>query len=1165
MDRNEAYRLRDELLGGKRLLRDLPGDDFKGLIYWLLVDQFIAPTHQITLSDACAGTVEVVVIEHLARPRGVVNLSPGERTHFFECTPYGRNYELADLGNLFCAAIRHQPEVVALVSTRPLQAQAQDYIDLLFGRSGRFPRVDFQNLHAELLLGLPPPGEPLRGADPPPGHADPTQPARPATPPAEWRLVEHGTFHDRIVASSASADLPVRLFADRRYTVEIRGALIGRADAKGLRVTLSRDAGLPPVPSNGPPRVHGHDFLAQFSLAPETLAHAVEAGWAVHVDASGAARSTSALRLPAMQVTEAVESPFPDLRSDESAAIASGLHESDEVIAFVSGEAGVGKSYLCRQVASALKFHRGYQVENFRADSVVDGSLLVRVLLRLLTPRFHDGSEMQASDFNSRVVAEALRCLLHEFAPDESDSLSQAIAASDLARAHPDRLVPLIASLLVQSGRILLVLQDCHELPSTLISALDALIVALDERDWAGTRIIMEYRSGPGTDNPAWTSFVRRVRSTLHSRTRATHLGNLGQVQAEGVLRPLFVAINDELIAALWNQTGGNPLLLTSLLRSLLDTGALATTTGPAGGRLRVMHPGRILEGRPLRAEKPRLILENRIRLLDAAKPRALDGLGSVIPVLAILALTEGVLSAGEVFRYFDMAPADGDRLVRWLAREEILASSGESRTTVAFAHELIHDTVVELGRENEDTLSVAERIADEVQPEGYPALLRMAQLARYIGDLRLSRDYLNLGHEAAKNENRFHWSRRFQSQLLDLLRTSPNATLRDRLTQLELLNDLGWSEYNTGSNRVAREYHWEARRLAEGLPMGGDWTPQLMRATLAHVDHRIMGNDLALHEFQAFLGSAERALERVSDPTVLGRIINRLVLGCSALGFAEEGVYFARAGILLASASSDPEVNAVLCTDISTLLAPARADEALHLAEQGTGLAHSARQRMHSEYASMKHRLRARGHVDPPAHREAFHRRLRELGMVVLEGTLCNFEGIVELIHNGNTTDARRLFAQAAVHARLYDQVAVEPVIWNNAMVAALLHGDLDSAATHSASLHRFWTGLAEQRRLAAPRWASLISTFEAACSRIAPPSGPTVLGVPAPPPFAGGFLSSLVNLAALHQAGWRSGEDGLEPDVLLAHWTGSPHTRLSRSQAVVVEWNGVPLYLDP
>lgn len=1160
MDRHEAYKLRDELNRGQRRLGDLSAEDFKGLMYWLLVERFILPAHQFNFSDQFLGEVEIALVELLDQPDGEAGVGHEERTHFFECNEYGRSFDPAVLGKLFCAAIRHQPETLVLVSTRPLYGQALEYANLFFGAEGHFPRVAFQNLRAEFLLDpalddedSPEPGT-RRGS---PSEQTPAQFAK-------WRLIEHEKFNDRIIASSDAAVLTVRLHGDRRYTLEIRGALRGLVNLGEVEVAISRHGGVRSAHfrSNKPPRVQGHDFLARFTVAPEALAPGGEVAWMLHVHASKSRELSSSLRLPAMDIADDVEAWLPDARSVTSDSVSEVLRDGNGAITFLRGEAGVGKSYLCEQVASDLKFRYGYQVENFRAESAE--GLFLRVLLRLLTPRFHEGSE-NSSAFEKQVIRAALRCLLHEFAPTEIESLSEAITERDSARAAPEKIVPLLASLLAQSGDILLIIQDCHELPSTLTAPLAALIVALDERGWAGTRMILEYRTGPGTENLAWTEFVERVNSTLHSRTQTLHLQTFNQDETGNFLRPLFEAINEALIAAFWSRTGGNPLLLVSLLRSLVKTGAVGRPTGAENDRFRVLHPAQILEGRHRMDEGPQQILKNRVRLLDAARPPGFDALPSVIPVLAILALTEDLLPRDGVFQYFGLSPADGARLVRWLTREEILSGSGDSSGVAGFTHDLIRDTVVKLGKEDPLTLSIAERIADEVAPEGYLALLRRAQLARYIGDERLCREHLDRGQEAARYENRFHWARRFQQELLDLLRSLKSPTVRDRLAQLTLLNNLGWSEHNAGSNRVAREYFREARGLAEWLPMGtGDWTPQLRRATLAKLDHQTMMVDLILLDFEAFLASASRALERVNDPTLLNDITNRLILGCSVLGFVEEGMYFTRAGIELASTSKDPEVNAVLCTDISAFLSPGLPGEAVRLAEQGIYLAHSARQRAHNEYSSMAHRLWAHGQVDPPARREEFQGQLRELGMAILEGSLSTFEGVVELI-SGNTAEARVLFAQAEIHARLYDQTDLEPALWNNAMVAALLHGDMDSAAAFSDRLIRFWTRLAEQRRRVAPHWGSLISAFEAARSRISAPSGATTLSLPPAPPFAGEFLASLVNLVSLHQAGWRAGGAAPELGALLAEWVGSAYPRLSGSPSMIVEWKGVPLYLDP
>jgi hypothetical protein len=1154
MDRDEALRLRADIKSGRRHLRQLSGDEFQMMMYWLLVESIVSPTHRVTLSNQYRGEVDFVALEHLTPLPSGVSLGRSERTHFFECKRYGRPFELADVSKLFCAAIRHHPETVALVSTGPLQQQAQDYANLFFGRGGRFPSIEFQNLRAEVLLGMPlPPDSTRKGA----------RDTLSSSHQLDWRLVEHGAFYDRVIASGDTAPTQLTLSVDRDYTLEVSGTselVVTKRAALQIDLFLPGTNALP-FSRDSQPRFSGHQFRATFNVDAASLASAASKTLALHFGESPSRQKVVTFTLPKIDVIAGTETPLQDLRGEVSHSVSRDLASGDVVLTFVNGKAGVGKSYLCSKVAKILKAEFGYAVENFRADSVVDGSVFVRMLVRLLTPPLQRDNLERDGELGSKLMAEAVRCLLGTQRSAESEPLVEALARGGSVDTRLDMIVPLLAALLLRSGNVVLILQDCHDLPSTLISALDALIVALDERGWAGTRFILEYRTAPGSDNPTWAAFVRRVQSTLHSRSRTESISNLSRDDVEAGLRPLFEAVTPDMIAAIWSHTGGNPLLLTNLLRGFLEAGVVERS---ASGKLRVRYPARVLEVHTPVADKPRIVLENRMAQLDS-RMRANGGeLPSFIPFLAILALTEGLLPLQTVFAYFGVTIGDGSKLVRWLVREEVLLlSTGD---TPCFAHDWYRDTAMELGKEDENTLRVAERILDETVPDGYVAILRMAALARYVGDLRLAREYLNIGHEAAKNDNQFGWSRRFQIHLLDVLKSLPSPSDRDRLAQLGLLNDLGWSEHNTGSNWASREYFREGRRVADALPTrGGEWTTQLRRSTLAHLDHRIMTVDLELLDFEGSVESAEHALGRVRDPSVLGRIINRLILCCSHLGFVDAGIYFSRAGVDLAELSQDPEVDAVLCTDIGSLTSLALGDVALSLFERGVGLASSARQRLQNEYALITHRLSATGQIEAESERVRFSARLGALGMTILQGAFDNYEGVVQLL-DGNLGDACRLFAQAEIHARLYEQLGLEAAVWNNAMIAALLDDDVLSARINATRLSHFWLRLIRQRTLLEPRLPGLIRAFENARSRMETPTGSPRLTIEAAPAFTGSYLTSLVNLAALSAVEFSGGGNGFDPGSVLSAWVGeTPNFQLSTCAAVVRRWRGVPLYLDP
>ena len=172
---------------------------------------------------------------------------------------------------------------------------------------------------------------------------------------------------------------------------------------------------------------------------------------------------------------------------------------------FLSGAAGVGKTYFCESIAAKLQLFGYFDVNRFSADSYGEATLLHNMFVAVSTPavvRSDSGTDGTWQD----LAADLLKAL----APDPNS----AAPASSKTEAV-EMVIPAFAELLVAAGPRLIVLRDAHLLSETAAQELYALLNRLDDLDWGDVYWIIEHRSSNAADNPHWQNLKRESARAL--------------------------------------------------------------------------------------------------------------------------------------------------------------------------------------------------------------------------------------------------------------------------------------------------------------------------------------------------------------------------------------------------------------------------------------------------------------------------------------------------------------------------------------------------------------------------------------------------------------------------------------------------------------------------
>jgi hypothetical protein len=675
-----------------------------------------------------------------------------------------------------------------------------------------------------------------------------------------------------------------------------------------------------------------------------------------------------------------------------------------------------------------------------------------------------------------------IRSLLSSLDADsdvESDLASDALSTGRLTRIDLHAQITLAAKLLAtRSFPHAIFMSNCQYLTPELILGLRAFLVALDQFGWNTCRVVCEYRDQSGATNTHLREFVEAV---LVNRIGNAAVFEVVDVDASTMLKTakaLFPGRETRSLASsLMKKTAGNPFLLENLLQHYRDTGIIARTE-PVG--YRILDHARFNAIESHVSEIVQHLLAERLRHLDAL----LEGttgeaeLGSRILGLAALI---GPTVDQRVWQIVGLEGAAARKIQDTVESHGILTRSLDDGSA-RFSHELMRAACRERLSEvssRDQTVEAALYRLDGAEPSDFE--LR-GRLHAFLRNEREAMNEFNRGYElAAHGDQDFLMQKSCLTGISQLYSQHRALDDRDRLMYVEVLSNLGWAERNSGCSIHAATIYRRALDLVEQVGFDSEiWTPSVVWERTAALSHALLGLSLSTLEIDGAGGWARSAIQSAQDLTRLGKILNRLIRLCNLLGYTEAGVSAARLASALSGASRDPEVLAVLCTDIGDLYLQAEPDGSKALRDRGLTEAKERRQQLHNEICAAISDVYSSSRW---ASEECISQTLcdaRAVGVRNVSARLSLYRG-AKACAEGVMGLGRLYFLEAAQIALLSGDLWLEALANNNLAVVSWSEGDEDRANAEAFRVVHAVGAIARE----APRESTLLDLVDLAAAR--------------------------------------------------------------------------------
>jgi hypothetical protein len=1014
-----------------------------------------------------------------------------------------------------------------------MQPQPLDYGRALFG-DGRVTQLFILNLRRALSLEAL---DSVLGA-----------PSSDVRPPLfclrSWQIWRRTTFTAELIATSDSAPPIVIGAGEAKYELVI---LTDRWNWDSTpEFYLSCGGGGRLVPNEV--ETFGEIARIELYLPMEIMSRCYGSTELVAID--GLRLTSETIRLPRFEL-EASRLILPDLRSDITDYWGNRLKESDGPrVLLLHGEGGIGKTYLCERIAASLNQSKRTRCAHISVDSATSHLTFFRLILSIIFPPNIN------RDQGSVLEMEAIRSLLRSLNADsglESDDASDSFAAGDLSRLDLHAHITLAAKLIAtRNFPVAIFLSNCQYLTPDLILGLRAFLVALDQFGWNNCRVVCEYRDQAGVTNTHLQEFVEAILANRIGNAAVFEVLGMDMAAMLKTAKSLFPGVETRSVASsLMEKTAGNPFLLENLLQHYRDMKIIARNE---------LEGYRILDHSRFRAveshvsESVQHLLAERLRHLDSVLADTTGEADFGSRVLGLAALM-GPTVDEPVWQATGLESAAARKIQNTFESYGIVTRSLDDGSA-RFSHDLMRAACRERLSQvpsRDRTVEAALRCIDGGGPSDFE--LR-GRLHAFLRNEQEAMHEFNRGYELAVHGDQDFWmQKRCLSGISQLYSQRRPLGDRDLLMYVEVLFNLGWAEHNSGCSMHAASIYQQALDLVEQVELDSEiWTPAVVSERTSALSHALLGLTLQTLEIERIVGWARSAIHNAQDPTRLGKILNRLVRLCNLLGYIDAGVSTAKLASTLATASLDPEVLAVLCTDIGDLYLHAEPEASKVLRDRGLTEAKKRRQQLHNETCAAISDVYA---CSRWASEESVSRTLcdaRAVGVRNVLARLSLYRG-AKACAEGALGLSRLYFLEAGQIALLSGDLWLEALANNNLAVVSWIEGNEDRV---NAEVHRVVSTIERVARKAPPESVLLElvdlarARVESLCPELPPLEEDRQLPLLERRPTCCGTLNVFLhNLEVFGKA--------IEIDSLSAPWT--IRHKVAKSRLAVLRSEGHPL----
>lgn len=971
--------------------------------------------------------------------------------HLIECKLYGRPLTLNVVGASYLHALKERPESLVIASNQQLTRGARDFSYWLFHEEMRGVTALYtwnplpKNISSEPSTQQLKEGLPIT-------H-------RPGFELYDWQLFETGSFRDISIArhglENKSAHI-VRPNASLRFSLCLKNPVAGRR----IRNVFLRFDCCKKSDVNVPLYIKGKidkTIALEGKICPGELPRnqSFEAPSLIVNSSSGTDSFIYLDGFPKLKTDENLLF-LPDLREKQTHRIFKKWTKSEEQrILVVKGEGGVGKTYLCEQIAGRLKNEFGFRTTHSPLEVQTELAFLAEIVWLTFSPEIKSTFRAPEYDFLKKLLEQLSSSFNMSLPMKNAGSLADLMLFGKWDGADPEIVMQLVAQFIVASNKpILLAVSNAHRMSDSVASGLRSLLVSLEGMGWGQVRIIVEARDTQEDIGNAWHHMERWMNRALSSRIERVSLKPLDNTAIKNEIGSMLVSLDAKIaVELICKKSGGNPLFIKHLLYALIERNILTPAWNNRSGKYDY-HLTRIA---PLRnyvntlSVKIEDILIHRIDFWDKRLRNAKeDWAGYLLGLMSILGQE---ISLDILISLIGEPSQKLEALLNKFEKVGLLERLDDD--FFIFPHEYA---------------SLAARLWLETQTDGRlwieKAAINQIDLndpkAYYLAfNKGLLNAYLRLTEKALKA---FNAALQFAGESFEALfqchqqihkilqKARTTETARSFHENVRSYLNHGYYILTIQQNKNINE-----QALAEAQALSSDVLHRQERICLMQQYHHNLSN-LALRELdlKSYLKHANATLDLSTTPLDVTKFLNRAFKACSYVGAVGLGAHLGAVCLSLqkmVSVNDDPDLMSVNFAELSFLIATTDPENALQFAENACNEASSERQKAHNLYARALAKLRL-GDVTMAANDiEKMSKIIDRLALRTLRSPLEMAYGIKALIDEAWILAADS-FRTSLSEATWLGSFREEISAGTNLIVAKVFEGDLDAAQNINESL---------------------------------------------------------------------------------------------------------------
>ena len=1023
-----------KLRSGERCLEEVTDNEFENVVAALVAEKFKDKVLDLRVLTDRRYVVDVVLQYTNSDP-----LSMETPQHFIEAKNSSGNLPLDRVAKAYCAALRYAPLSLTLASHDGIAPQAIEYAKALFSTSPKKSKVHLLRVRNSINNSTA-----LSAIT---GEISEDESRSPLINIEHWEIWKNTTFTSEKIACTKSSIKELNLSPNASYILRIYFSVDDDKRSTEISVTAKPESF----------KISEHIEFGDQNRIELMIENPANGRFTNYVEITahrGTRSDTQFVSLPRFQFNNP-NRILPILRGDMIDSWSNRLLDAQgPKILFVRGEAGVGKTYFCEQISNRLSKQKGYEGFHFAIESSIEDRLFYRIFTALVFPRsIRPTSISQPHQELTLAILESLQVKL------DTGAISDDVLESLLNNGDPNIFLEPVARFIANRGQpVILVLTNCQRLSPIMVRTLLVFFTAMETHGWNNIRVLCEFRDTADDYNSDLVAIVQRLVGDRLGNAEECKINVASNQELEEGLSITFPNndarwMSNLLIA----KTGGNPLFLEHLLQYFLTQEVIKPQSilGLHERTFRLTEGVRFNRSIDVAPASVSALLEQRLSYFDTHLEKLL-GPGVVTRILGLSAL-QGLEIPEGVGELLELSSHCVSPVISELLRANILTQAfGSGRP--AFAHEMIRIAARESFKKFSYAVPDCERLIRSLQSENNVMnLLIQGDVQVFIGrDFDAKYAFSQAFELCSQEPENFLLKRRSLKGLDNILRRQSTSDENIVLEHLDILLNLGWTEHNAGSSKEAQEIYKDALdTLIKSDISEQSMTQLVVSQQRSEISRKLFGVSIYRMDIRNGPEYVIAALRNVVDFSNWGRILNRLILFCHITDQPEYGLQASQLALKYAQLSDDPEVFAVLCTDIGDLYQLSNPSYCFELHKFGVTVSQGARQKIHNDLCAMTSEIYT-NNIGCKKSLQELESRAKEYGVYQVLGRLSLIKGI-HSIKEGDLEAARQHFLKSHHQAVFRGHWLVEVMADNNLMLLAALRDDYHEMRTRASSLLGF------------------------------------------------------------------------------------------------------------